>query len=357
MFSPHHPLHTPRHAAVVGSGLAGAACAEALLADGWAVTVWDKARGPGGRLATRRMGWRDTQGTEHPVALDHGAVGLHPVTPEGQAWVAALAARQLVHLWQPRPQPGSHPLAERAALWVPQPSLPALCQHLVRGAHTQWDRPVSALHREAAGWRLDSGRQHFDAVLLALPPAQAEPLLAAHEPEWAQRAAMALMQPCWTLMGVASAEDGDTDWDASHPASGPLAWLARNESRPGREPAHPGTVHWVAHASAAWSRAHLEMPAEDIKATLQDAVATALGHPVHWRCCTVHRWRYAQPHAYTAGPQAQAWWRPDTGLGVCGDFLGGAGLEGAWQSGRTLAAKVIHSAHMADDAAASAVSA
>lgn len=350
------PAKAP-HAAVVGGGLAGASCAQALRAAGWQVSLWDKARGPGGRLATRRMGWRDAQGTEHPAALDHGAIGLHPVTPAGQTWAASLEAQGLTALWQPRPQPGSQPLAERAALWVPQPNLPALCQHQMQGVQTYWERPVTALHRDADGWRLDSSRQRYDAVLLALPPAQAEPLLAAHEPEWAQRAALALMQPCWTLMGVASAEPGDTDWDASRPQGGALDWLARNETRPDRAEAHPGTVHWVAHARAGWSREQLEAPAEDIKAALQAAVAAALGHPVHWRCCTVHRWRYAQPHAYSPGPQGQCWWRPQTKLGVCGDFLGGVGLEGEWASGCALAAKVLHSTQTVGGAAAPTVAA
>jgi len=36
----------PRHVAVVGAGLAGLACAEAVQASGDTVTVFDKSRGP-----------------------------------------------------------------------------------------------------------------------------------------------------------------------------------------------------------------------------------------------------------------------------------------------------------------------
>ena len=38
--------------AVIGAGVAGSRCAQVLSAAGHAVRVWDKARGPGGRLAT-----------------------------------------------------------------------------------------------------------------------------------------------------------------------------------------------------------------------------------------------------------------------------------------------------------------
>ena len=51
--------------AIVGAGLAGLACADQLVAGGHQVSLFDKGRGPGGRMSTRRMedGW----------AFDHGA--------------------------------------------------------------------------------------------------------------------------------------------------------------------------------------------------------------------------------------------------------------------------------------------
>jgi predicted NAD/FAD-dependent oxidoreductase len=40
-------------------------------------------------------------------------------------------------------------------------------------------------------------------------------------------------------------------------------------------------------------------------------------------------------------------WDADAGLGACGDALGGAGVEGAWQSGRALAARLVEHHHEA----------
>src|SRR5512147_2587419 len=46
-------------AGIVGAGVAGASCAGTLAAAGWEVDVFDKARGAGGRMSTRRteQGW------------------------------------------------------------------------------------------------------------------------------------------------------------------------------------------------------------------------------------------------------------------------------------------------------------
>ena len=62
--------------AVVGAGIAGAYCAHALTLAGHSVHVFDKARGPGGRLATRRVEWVDRHGQARMARLDHGAVGI-----------------------------------------------------------------------------------------------------------------------------------------------------------------------------------------------------------------------------------------------------------------------------------------
>jgi len=54
--------------AIIGAGLAGAAAGRSLQEAGHQVTLFDKGRGPGGRMSTRRM--ETALGT---VRLDHGA--------------------------------------------------------------------------------------------------------------------------------------------------------------------------------------------------------------------------------------------------------------------------------------------
>jgi hypothetical protein len=325
--------------AVIGAGIAGATCARALSVSGCAVQVFDKSRGAGGRLATRRLEWQDPQGRRRVSRFDHGAPAFTASGNEFRHFLATALKPESLAPWSPALGPGSRPLDHAAPLWLPQPDMPSLCRALLRDIPTTWSFAVDRLRHGSQGWQVEASGAplagHFDAVVLALPPAQAAPLLAPHRRDWAQRASIALMQPCWTLMGVAHRTVSELHWDVVRPEQGPLAWVMRNDARPGRETTADET-QWVAHARPGWSRQHLEHPADWVQRQMQSALQDCLGEPVGWQHAVVHRWRYAMPQASVAASTQPYWWDGARGLGVCGDFLGGTGVEGAWQSAQAL---------------------
>jgi len=329
----------PLQVAVIGAGIAGASCARALSRAGCAVDVFDKSRGPGGRLATRRLEWTDPRGHRRLAKVDHGAPGFTASSAEFRQFLASALPPGSLAQWSPTLAAGSRPLDDDGPIHLPVPDMPALCRGLLRDVATTWGCPVERLHKGPLGWQVEAAGSPlagpFDAVLLALPPAQAAALLTDHRRDWAQRASLALMQPCWTLMGVAGRQERGFDWDLGRPQQGPLSCVMRNESRPGRE-APAGQTHWVVHARAGWSRRHLEQPADWVQAEMQAALQDWLGQPIEWQHALVHRWRFAMPRASGAAPTRQCWWDASLRLGVCGDFLGGAGVEGAWQSAQAL---------------------
>ncbi len=365
-----------QHIAVIGSGVAGAACAQTLARAGHAVQVFDKGRGAGGRLATRHLDWVDRQGQAQRTALDHGALAFRAEHADFRHFVAQARQAGCVAEWKPVLAPGSLPLSTSERL-VPVPDAPALCHHLLRDVPLAPSFQVDALHRidgdgdrsgdteadvDRAGaahdsrtprWQLQSaGTRHptcFDAVVLAVPPAQAATLLGPHHAEWARHAAVTPMQPCWTLMGVAQTSGPAPRWDLARPPTGPIAWVLRPDARPGRQPV-PGHAPWVVHARSAWSRRHLEETPAWVQGRLHDALAAWLGQPVDWHCVTVHRWRYALPPLRLESLVMRHWWDAAQGLGVCGDFLGGGscGVEGAWLSGQSLAAALLAGAAPAE---------
>ncbi len=334
----------PQAIAVIGAGIAGAACARALILSGHSVHVFDKSRGAGGRLATRRVEWVDRQGHSCLTRLDHGAVAITAQSHAFRVFVDTALRAGWLSDWQPKLAAGSLPLEQAGRLLLPVPDMPSLCRHLLEGVATHWSSAVDALDKSSLGWKVRvGGEPHpvtFDAVLLALPPVQAAPLLSPHQADWAQQATLISMQPCWTLLGIAGGLESGPAWDVARPPTGLLGWVLRNESRPGRQRS-PGLNHWVLHAREDWSRRHLEQPAPWVQQAMRAALSDWLGRPVDWQHCTVHRWRYALPESHQAADSGSYWWNAATGLGVCGDFLGGSGVEGAWLSAQSLCAALL----------------
>ena len=91
---------------------------------------------------------------------------------------------------------------------------------------------------------------------------------------------------------------------------------------------------WLLHASPEWSEAHIEDSADAVTGTLLAAFATLGGPATHLVQATAHRWRYADTEpALTQGH----WWDATACVGMCGDWLNGGKVEGAWLSGQSLA--------------------
>ena len=329
--------------AIIGAGMSGATCARFLADAGLQVKLFDKSRGVGGRMATRRVEWSTADGVEHRSRFDHGAPGFSAHSPDFARFAEQAQRDGLLSRWVPATAPGSYVPLGDPALWVPTPDMPALCRGLLAGLPVQTDCAVQALLREPGGWRLEIAgaavAAGFNAVIVTVPPPQAAPLLQAHQADWAHRSQTLQLLPGWTLMGVTDELKPAPAWGLAWPTSGPLSWIVRNDAKPGRERV-PGLAHRVAHATAAWSQPKLESPSADVMAMLQDALARWLGQQLNWHHASVHRWRHASaPRAAAAA--GRCWWDAPSGLGVCNDALGGAGVEGAWLSARALANAVI----------------
>ena len=333
------------HVAVVGAGMSGAACAAGLRVAGVQVTLFEKSRNAGGRMATRRASWADDLGIAHPVTFDHGAHYVTATRPRFRAAMARAVAAGCLVGWQPIVH-ASRSL-ERDRCFVPTPSMPALCSHLLAGASLHLNATVRRLQRLADGaWYVATDGAPlagpFRHVVVALPPAQAAVLLAGHQDGWAAALMARLMEPRWTLMAVT--DDVDWPWDAAEPDRSPLSWISRNDRVPGRT-MRPGFAVWTAHATAEWSAAHLEAEPQAVKDELCTALRTQLPssngamQPVRWHHADVHRWRYASPalDCNDSPDGDKALWDESLGIGVCGDWLGGSGVEAAWHSGDELA--------------------
>ena len=329
--------------AVIGAGLAGLSCAQALMRAGHAVHVFDKARGPSGRMSTRRA--EDAHG---PWQCDHGAQYFTARSVAFRAEVARWQQAGVAALWDARLASfdGSSWSTPEKPLerFVGTPRMTSPAAWLVQGlqqagerAQTQWQTTVQRLERQADGWAITSAEhglhaQRYSAVLLAVPAPQAVPLLQPVAAAGAAVAASARMRGSWAVM-VRCPAPVPLHWDGAFINDGPLRWVARDSSKPGRT-VPPGMETWLLHASPEWSEAHIEDSADTVTATLLAAFAALGGPATHLVQATAHRWRYADTEpALTQGH----WWDATACVGMCGDWLNGGKVEGAWLSGQSLA--------------------
>ncbi len=314
---------------VIGAGLAGLACARGLAAAGLEVVVVDKARGPGGRLSTRR-------GAGH--AFDHGAQYFRLRDASLTPLLASLRGAGAVAPWPARlvtlRDGVSHARNDAATRYVGVPGMSAVARTLGAALPITYGSAVTSLTRAADCWTAttDAGVAlpgRFAAVVVATPAAQAVPLLAA-APEWATRVAAVEVDPCWATM-VAFSTPLALAFDAAFVEGGPLAWVARNSSKPARPPGDA----WVLHGSPQWSSLHIEDTPDAVAAALLAAFASASGRPLPAAAhVAAHRWRYAR----TRTPLGAAFlYDAQLGLGACGDWCLGATVECALLSGAALA--------------------
>ncbi|MDQ0567018.1 NAD(P)/FAD-dependent oxidoreductase [Qipengyuania citrea] len=305
--------------AIVGAGMAGLSCGQRLSRLGHEVRLFDKGRGPGGRMATRRM--EDGGTTLH---FDHGAQYFTARNPRFVEQVAHWEASGVAARWA----------AAGDDAWVGTPAMNAPLKAMAGELGVQFGTRIEQLVRDGEGWQIDGEGAldtPFDTVLVAVPAEQAGPLLQPHAPAMATLADQTASDPCWTLMAgfeapLALVQD-------TLRQRGPIGWAARNNAKPGRA----SEECWVVQASAEWSRAHLEEDAETVAAALLAELAEANGGPLPRQLgATAHRWRFAR--SGTAGEEAL--WDAEQRIGVCGDWLIGPRVEAAYMSGLLLAEAV-----------------
>ncbi len=291
-------MPAPQRVAVIGAGLAGLTAARALADAGAAVTVFEKSRGLGGRLATRRTseGW----------VFDHGAPDVQesPLAPAFAAFLdRALAAG----------------CAERApGGWVGRPGMSALVAPLARGLDIRFGVECGPVAKASGGWSV--GGETFDAAVCAAPAPQTATLCAA-APLVAEAARAAAMDPGWTLLA---------GWrrPPAPAVAAPFAMVAPSAATGG----HAGA--WIAHATLDWTRANLERERPDVARDLAAALAAGCGaDPADLSFAQAHRWRYARV-ARSVGAPCVA----QDGLVAAGDWLLGPLAAHAHASGLAAAA-------------------
>lgn len=329
-------LAVPR-VAVVGAGAAGLAAARRISDSGVAVSVFDKARGVGGRLATRRVG---------KARIDHGAQFFTTRSPSFDALTRLWVSREVAYEWCRgfAGAPDGHPR------YAGREGMTALAKDLAAGLDVFTSSRVSKIVEHPDGWLVESEPGTFgpfDAVILNPPAPQSADLLSGasvdrdaldeltalrYEP--AMAALVALPGPA-SLPSPGGLKIDD----------GPVSWVADNQAK-GVSAVPALTVH----GRGDWSAAMWDRPDAEVLAVMLDSVEPYLGGitsrellgPGASEAATaeLQRWRYATP---LLSHERRCLMLADTSRPVvaAGDAFGEAKVEGAVLSGWAAADEVL----------------
>nr|WP_295707479.1 FAD-dependent oxidoreductase [uncultured Halomonas sp.] len=341
------PLKATDRVAIIGAGMSGLACANVLANSGASVTLFDKARGPGGRMSSKRR---------PSAALDLGAQAFTARDADFQRAVDEWLVAGCIARWPKRTYQASssgwQAHDDHRTRYTGAPRMSALTRYMADvltgqpNTELHTDTRITALNVTAKGWQLIDASQTtygpFEQVIISTPAPQAHALLADWEAELGAACQAGEQRACWagwaifadplpSIVGVAP------DWQMARVAHPALHIVSRNQTKPGRRE-QMESLSLLAQLD--WSEAHLEQSADQVAHQLLAALqslypaTSTLPTPIE---IGAHRWRYAQP----ASSYGHEYLYSESGLALCGDSFRGGRVEDAWLSGHRLGEALI----------------
>jgi renalase len=309
---------------IIGAGISGLLVARDLVARGRNVMVFDKSRGVGGRMSTKRIG---------NAVFDQGAQFFTTRDEQFEAMVTSWSQCGVVERWAGGDD-------ER---WVARPSMTGLAKALAADLPLKLNRKVQAVQFHDCGcWEIEvegDGLYCAERLVLSCPVPQALAILDAGHvnlpPEVREGLDRCDYHPCLALMlvldGASTLPDAGMFFE-----KGPLRWVADNVKKGVAQGAKAAiTLHLNREVSAEYYGAS----EEEIWLLVREAVEPFLG-TAGIASRTLHRWRFSEPKTLYS---KRCEWVPEMNLGFCGDVFGGPRVEGAAISGMALARQIVSS--------------
>lgn len=317
----------PNSCLVVGAGISGLLAARELKDAGWEVTLLDKGRGVGGRMATRRVGAGN---------FDHGAQ-FFTVREERfeklvDEWLEAGVAKEWTRGFadaEGEPNEDGHPRYKGSE------GMTSIPKHLARGLEVKSGERVVNVEQVDDSWKVEceSGMEvSVSSLVLTSPAPQSLELVESGSYELSEDSRRQLEEisydPCVALMALMEEPTGVPEPGGMQIKGESLDWIGDNQ-RKGISEAPGITIH----AGPGWSREHFDAPDEETVESLLTLAGDHLDSNVAPRVVetSLARWRYSWITKAHSEPRLIASEEPP--LLCAGDGFGQPKVEGAALSG------------------------
>ncbi len=325
--------------AIIGAGLSAASCARELQKKGHSVSLWEKSRGRGGRLARKQQEWGQ---------IDLGAQYFTARSPDFIKQTEEWLANKTVAQWKFQPAKATNyglvASPDDQQRYVGTPSMNAIAHNLAEGLDIQFNQRVHRIVSQPNTkiQLLNTENQvlgEYDMVVCSAPAEQTNALLLGFGIR-EQIPAGKIHSPCWTLSLATRSNQVIAQDIQGIFGDETISWVSRSSAQPSRVMPKDAHDQWLAHFSPYWSEQH----PRDTDINLLETASRWLQRQLHLphEVCQhyQHYWRYADIYPTVKPSPTGFYFSEHERIGIIGDWCNGGRVEGAYLSGLALAKHV-----------------
>lgn len=326
--------------AVIGAGIAGMVAANRLQ-EVAKIVVFDKARGVGGRMASRIV---NHQESNSEFCFDFGAQFFNAKSQEFKKFLQPFIEEGLIAKWRAKfvEIDGNKVVWSRnwegdPEHYVVMPKMTALCKKLAQGLDIRPSHKITKIVQNGSSSKIfdEQGNDlgEFDFVIVAIPPKQAAEILPS-DFKFRKELSDKKMVGCFAIM-LGLEEEFAVDWDVAYLKNSKLSWIAKEGSKPHRKGSNALTIL----SRNAWAENNLHRDPDSVRQELLEELFYATGKKLPKVLHSdIHRWLYAN-----IGKQEgeKFFFDEKTKIALCGDWFIRGRIEAAFISA-SLLAKNLH---------------
>lgn len=311
---------------IIGAGLSGLTAAHELIKNKWEVSVLDKGRGVGGRMATRRAG---------EARFDHGTQYFSTKTTDFQAFTQNIIQKNIAKEWnlQEGDKTFSHPRV------IGIDGMNSIPKFMAEGLNIKTNEKVISISETENGCKVTTeGGNYYeaDALICTAPAPQAIELLQNSELAFAAIETLQNIhyQPSIAIMAILKTKTNIPSPGGISLENGNISWIADNFQK-GISPIFSATIH----ANPVFSLAHFDDDMIQIGHQLLSEITDLIPADAV-ESFQVHRWRYSlASERYADNFLVSS--TTKFPLIFAGDGFGIGSIEGAFISGKSAAQSLI----------------
>ena len=321
--------------AIIGAGISAITIAQNLK-NVATVSIFEKSRSVGGRMALRRSG---------PYEFDHGTQFFTAKNKDFKKFIAPLIKKNVIKQWDARFAEFKNTKLLRNTTWgseyphyVGVPGMNSISKYLSKELNIKLNTKVNKIVKNTnSGWELFDDKfdnlGKFDWVISTAPPIQSAEILPIHF-KYHDDLLSRKMVGCFSLM-LGFKKALPLLWDAALIRDADISWVSINSSKPNREK----SFSMLVHSTNAWAEKHLSDSYEDVISFLNKETSRIIGHDTSQADhIDIHAWRYANIGKQTKPNLLIDY---ENRLASCGDWLIQGRVESAFEAGLMTAKEIM----------------